>query len=56
MAKVKCLGCGRILESKFRHDFQMCDCANNTFVDGGEDYIRIGGKELDKIEILKTEG
>jgi len=52
MGKVKCLECGTVLESKFRHDFQACDCPQHTFVDGGSDYTRIGGKDLDKIEIL----
>jgi uncharacterized OB-fold protein len=53
MSKVKCLECGTVLESKFRHDFQMCDCPNETFVDGGNDCTRAGGKELEKIEVLE---
>ena len=55
MSKVKCLECGAILESKFRHDFQMCDCPQQTFVDGGNDYCRVGGMDLDKIEVLKDD-
>jgi len=47
--KVKCFNCGEILESRFTHDFQSCDCDNNTFVDGGNKYARIGGKYLEKI-------
>lgn len=38
-----------ILESKTTHDFQMCRCENQTFVDGGQDYRRAGGKDLSKI-------
>jgi hypothetical protein len=53
MGKVKCLNCGKVLESKFRHDFQMCDCANQTFVDGGDDYVRIGGAKIELIEVIK---
>jgi len=39
--KVKCLFCGDIIESKFRHDFQECKCGK-IFVDGGNSYQRIG--------------
>lgn len=49
---VKCLSCGTTLESKHRHDFQCCRCDNQTFVDGGKDYSRVGGKEFDLIENL----
>jgi hypothetical protein len=50
MSKIKCLQCGQILESKSRHDFQSCDCPNQTFVDGGTNYLRSGGVRLDLIE------
>jgi len=53
MGKVKCLVCNEILESKYRHDFIMCDCSNRTFVDGGDDYLRMGGVDMDKIEVIK---
>jgi len=53
MGKVKCLVCNEVLESKYRHDFVMCECENQTFVDGGDDYLRFGGADLDKIEIIK---
>ena len=49
---VKCLICNTILESKHRHDFQMCGCSNNAFVDGGLSYIRYGANDLDLIEDL----
>lgn len=52
MGKIQCLVCGEILESKYRHDFQMCGCPNQSFVDGGNSYLRIGGKDLDKIKII----
>ena len=52
MGKIQCLVCGEILESKYRHDFQMCKCPNQTFVDGGDSYMRAGGKNLDKIKIV----
>lgn len=47
---IKCLKCGDVLESKYRHDFQMCSC-HSVFVDGGKDYCRVGGN-LGDIEFL----
>jgi hypothetical protein len=52
MGKIQCLECGEILESKYRHDFQMCECPNQTFVDGGYSYLRAGGKDLDKLKVI----
>lgn len=52
MGKVKCLKCNKILESKYRHDFVSCKCDNETFVDGGNSYLRIGGKDLTMIAIF----
>jgi len=52
MGSVKCLECGKILISRSRHDFVQCDCPNQTFVDGGDNYIRVGGIDLSKIEVL----
>ena len=49
---IKCLQCNTVLESKHRHDFQCCGCENQTFVDGGYDYSRVGGKDFDLIEDL----
>ena len=40
--RIRCLHCGDTIESKYRHDFQMCSC-KRCFVDGGQDYQRIGG-------------
>lgn len=53
--KVKCKKCGEILESKHRHDFRMCSCENQTFVDGGQDYRRAGGKDLTFIEVIEDD-
>ncbi len=50
MNKIKCLSCGVILESKFRHDYKECGCENSSIVDGGNDYRRIGGVDLTLIE------
>ncbi len=35
----KCLNCGEIVESTYRHDFVMCSCGNLA-VDGGRDYLK----------------
>lgn len=52
MNKIKCLQCGEILESKFRHDFQQCQCKNRTAVDGGNDYLKLCGVDLNLIGIF----
>ena len=52
--RAKCLKCGDIIESKYRHDFVRCKC-DAIFVDGGHDYLRRGGKSLDDIEELSEE-
>jgi hypothetical protein len=55
MSKVQCLECGEILESKHRHDFHQCSCQNQTFVDGGSDYIRCGGVDLSKVYVIAND-
>lgn len=49
---IKCLQCNTILESKHRHDYQVCCCSNRAFVDGGLSYIRLAAMDLDLIEDL----
>ena len=49
MSKIKCLKCNEILESTYRHDFKMCKCDNQSYVDGGSDYMRVGGMDLSLI-------
>lgn len=46
MNKVKCLKCGDIIESKYRHDYVTCSCGYIS-IDGGDDYQRIIFKEED---------
>ena len=48
--RVKCKKCGATIESRYTHDFVECEC-RSVFVDGGLDYMRIGG-EPDEIEDL----
>ena len=40
--RIKCLKCGDVIESTYRHDFVQCSCGA-CFVDGGHDYMRVGG-------------
>jgi len=53
MSKVKCLKCGVILHSTYRHDFVQCDCENQTFVDGGYDYCRCGGVDMKLVQFIE---
>lgn len=41
--RVKCLSCGKIIESKYRHDFKTCACPQQTMGYGGLAYERYGG-------------
>lgn len=38
--RIRCLGCGDIVQSMYRHNFVTCSC-EATSVDGGTDYTRI---------------
>lgn len=47
--RIRCKICGSVIESKYTHDFVECKCGS-CFVDGGHEYARYGGKNLDDIE------
>ena len=49
---IKCLVCNTVLESKHQHHFVECSCPNQSFVDGGLLYTRVGGVDLDLVENL----
>ena len=49
---VECPRCHDLIYSRARHDFHYCSC-KDTFIDGGFDYIRVGGKDIDKIKNVK---
>lgn len=55
MGKVKCLECGKTIESKHRHDYVTCGCPNQTMVDGGNDYCRYGGVDISKVKVIEHE-
>lgn len=44
--KVRCLECMDEIQSMYRHDFKYCKCGA-IFVDGGSDYLRMGGRGID---------
>ena len=46
----QCTQCNTIIESKYRHDFQSCQCGA-IFVDGGKEYLRRGGEAKDFIDL-----
>jgi hypothetical protein len=56
MSKIKCMLCNEILESKHRHDYVVCSCDNRTVLDGGNDYLKLGGRDLSKIFIIEANG
>lgn len=47
---VECLNCGEVLISHHRHDFKECGCENGTCVDGGDAYLRYGGKDMSLVK------
>lgn len=50
---VECLACGKIIESTYRHDYNVCGCPNHAMVDGGlEDYVRYGAADMNKIRLI----
>jgi len=47
---VVCLQCGEQLVSRHIHDYRVCGCENGTMCDGGSNYERHGGKNLDLVQ------
>jgi hypothetical protein len=52
--RVQCRECGEVLTSYHRHDYKTCSCTNETMVDGGNDYQRYGGLNLDLVDRSST--
>ena len=57
--KVKCLTCGAVIQSTYRHDFVRCSCPMDSdtsiFIDGGSAYTRMGYGSLAKYEWIKDD-
>lgn len=51
---IKCLRCGDIIESFYRHDFKECSCGACA-VDGGHDYLRRVGNREDWEDLSEVE-
>lgn len=49
---VRCLSCNEVLVSYYGHDYKTCSCDNQTMVDGGNNYQRYGGKDLNLVETI----
>jgi hypothetical protein len=49
-----CKKCGDVLISRHRHDYVMCTCDNKSMLDGGTDYQRYGGVDLDLLDLSGT--
>lgn len=47
---IVCLSCNTLLYSINRHHYHGCECSNDTTVDGGKDYLKYSGKNLNLIE------
>ena len=54
--KIRCKKCLDEIQSMHRHDFRWCSC-QNVFIDGGQDYLRYGGKALEdeSFEIIHSD-
>jgi len=50
---VRCLQCCMVLVSNDVHDYKVCGCPNKTMIDGGYDYLRCGGVDHNKVEVLQ---
>lgn len=51
--KIKCIKCGDVIESIYRHDFKTCSCGACS-VDGGKSYLRRVGNDEDFEELSVT--
>lgn len=52
--KLKCVKCEDIIESMHVHDFKPCKCGA-IYVDGGNEYTRMGGDFKDILVEYKNE-
>jgi hypothetical protein len=47
---VTCPVCKIEFYSRARHDCRLCRCSNQTMVDGGFEYLRVGGVDIANIK------
>jgi hypothetical protein len=55
-SRLRCVECNTVLESKHVHHYVTCRCPNKTMLDGGLEYVRYGGVDMDKIELMTEHG
>jgi hypothetical protein len=57
VAKAKCITCDTVIESMHRHDLKWCNCTRDSgtgiYIDGGNDYIRMGFGSKAQWEMLE---
>jgi hypothetical protein len=53
-SKIQCLYCEDIIQSMYTHDFKFCKCGE-TFVDGGDSYLRYGARDLKMVKVLEED-
>lgn len=46
---VWCKQCDKVIISMYRHNYVTCGCPNSAMIDGGKDYQRCGGMDLNKV-------
>ena len=51
---ITCSECGDTIYSRARHDMRWCSCGR-LFVDGGFDYLRLGGPAIEEIAVEDVE-
>lgn len=49
----RCLDCGVVIYSRFRHDYKTCECGN-VMVDGGASYRRRGWLDEARLEEITS--
>jgi hypothetical protein len=52
---VVCLQCNTVLYSIHRHHYHSCGCPNETFVDGGKDYLRYGAMNMSAVATTRID-
>lgn len=57
-ARVHCLNCDTVVQSRHRHDYSPCNCEDEqdgVFVDGGFDYFRMGWGKNARFAMLEQQ-
>lgn len=52
--KLKCLHCGDVIQSIYRHDFKWCSC-HSVAIDGGDSYTKINYADNARYIFVKSD-